>query len=141
MTKSILLLVAVNFILAATILSCNAPVKNVQQNVNEENIDLDEINQEYLTDIEHYRNETSKKIESNSHNITEFKSKIDAEKEACKYDYRHSIFELELYNSYMKKKLCDYKPEGKKNWQIFKKEFTRQMDELDTEFAVFTHAI
>jgi hypothetical protein len=94
-----------------------------------------------VNDIEYYRKETAKTIESNSQNITAHKAKIDTEKEANKADYKYSIFKLELQNSYMKKKLEDYKPEGKENWELFKVEYTRQMDELDKEFTGFTSEI
>ena len=125
-------------------LSCNNLTKNamnLHENINKENNNLNENNQEYLEDIEHYRNETAKIIESNSQNILVFKAKIYSEKDESKYNYRHSIFLLELQNGYMKMKLDDYKPEGKVNWEIFKAEYTRQMEELGKEFADFTEAI
>ena len=144
MNKSILLLIAFACMLSAMLFSCTGQVNNAKndlENTNEENREIDQINQEYLKDIDHYRKETTKTIETNSMNIAALKANIDTEKEACKYHYRHSIFELELYNSYMKKKLDDYKPEGEKNWGIFKAEFIRQMDELCKEFTHFNKRI
>lgn len=144
MKKSVLILIAFTGMQSAIQFSCTSQVNNAKkdlENTNEENRETGQINQEYLKDIDHYRKETTKTIETNSINIAAFKVNIDTEKEACKYHYRHSIFELELYNSYMKKKLDDYKPEGEKNWEIFKAEFKRQMDELCKEFTHFNKRI
>ena len=52
-----------------------------------------------------------------------------------------TIFELELANAYMKIKLEDYKPGEVNKWKIFKKEFIKEMDEWNIEFADFTSII
>ena len=41
----------------------------------------------------------------------------------------------------MKNKLDDYKTEGKENWEIFKSEFSNDMDELGKAFNDFTAKI
>ena len=41
----------------------------------------------------------------------------------------------------MKMKLDEYVPEGKEKWEIFKAEFTRQMDELWIKFTDFTKEV
>lgn len=105
-------------------LSCNSPVKEVkndQENINRENKDTDEINSEYLKDIQHYRDETAKKIELNTNNIAAFKANIDTQKGSYKYDYRHSIFELELYNSYMQKNWMITNQKEKRTGKFLKK--------------------
>ena len=38
----------------------------------------------------------------------------------------------------MKNKLDDYKTEGKEKWEVFKTEFSQDMDELDKAFNDFT---
>jgi len=117
----------------------NAP--NAQKNTTEETKDINYASQGYLDDIKHYKEENAITIESNSQNITGFKAKIATKKDACKYDYRHSIFELELQNSYMKMKLDKYKPEGKEQWIIFKAKFTCQLDELSKAFTDFSKTV
>lgn len=141
MKKSNLLLIAVTVMLTATILSCTNLAKNSLENITEENKNIGKANREYLDDIEHYREEKGFIIELNSQNITALKEKVHTKKGEEKADYSHSIFELELQNSYMKMKLDKYKPEGKEKWEIFKAEFTRQMNELGKEFKDFTEAI
>ena len=55
----------------------------------------------------------------------------------AKADYHNKIMELEQKNSDMKKKLDDYKTEGKQKWEIFKTEFSHDMDELGKAFNDF----
>jgi len=45
---------------------------------------------------------------------------------------------LENRNSELKIKLADYKEDETKQWQTFKSEFKRDMDELGKAFADFT---
>lgn len=87
MKKSILLLTASSVILSATILGCNnltKNAKNAQEKISKGNKDIDKTNQEYVNDIEYYRKETAKTIESNSQNIIAFKAKIDPKKKRTK---------------------------------------------------------
>ena len=140
MNKSTLMLSVFAVMLIAMILSCQNPVNNAK-NITGETKDINEANQKYLYDIEHYRVKKALTIELNSRNITVFKAKIDTKKEKCKYDYRQSIFKLELQNTYMKMKLDEYVPEGKEKWKIFKAKFTCQLDELSKEFTNFSMAV
>lgn len=142
MNKTILLLTALSVMLTAIIQSCSNPTKNVQNNIFEGNAEVIVSGIAYLGDIEQYRKETAETIESYCQHIAALKSGIDGENDCGnQYNYRHSIFVLELYNSYMKKKLDDYKPQGQESWEIFKKEFTHQMDDLNKEFADFEETI
>jgi hypothetical protein len=141
MKRSILLAIAIAVMLSVILQSCGNTLNKAQINVRENPNEMIEASTAYLRDIEQYRKETAATIELNCQKIFAFKSRVDLEKESSKSHYRHSVFELELYNSYMKKKLDDYKPEGKESWEIFKEEYTRQMNDLGTEFANFDAAI
>jgi F0F1-type ATP synthase membrane subunit b/b' len=128
----------------AIMTSCNTPaqkVENAQDKVTEANQDLDKANQEYLVDIENYRKETADKIAANNQSIAEFKARIENEKMEAKADYNNKITELEQKNSDMKMKLDDYKTEGKEKWEIFKTEFSHDMDELGKAFNDLTAKI
>lgn len=140
MKKSIITLVACTFITGAILTSCNnSPKKaeNAQTDAKEANNDLDKANEEYLADIEKYRKETADKIAANDKSIIEFKARIENEKNDAKVDYQKKITELEQKNSDIKKKMDDYKVEGKEKWEIFKVEFSRDMEELGKAFSNF----
>ena len=48
------------------------------------------------------------------------------------------IDELEQKNSELKKRLDDYKADGKEKWEKFKAEFSHDMDELGKAFKDLT---
>ena len=55
-----------------------------------------------------------------------------------KAKYEKKLAELEQENSDMKKKLEDYKEEGKDNWRKFQTEFSHDMDKLGKEIKDLT---
>ncbi|MEK6782699.1 MAG: peptidase M23 [Bacteroidota bacterium] len=137
MKKSILTLAAFAFITGAVITSCNTPAEKVeiaQDNVTAANDDLDKANTEYLVDIENYRKEVAAKIATNDKSIAEFNARIESKKEAAKADYKKKVAELEQKNTDIKRRLDEYKAEGKNNWKIFKIEFSRDLEELGKAF-------
>jgi F0F1-type ATP synthase membrane subunit b/b' len=141
MKKSILAIVASFFVAGAILTSCNTSaekVENAQNNVKEANKDLDKANQEYLEDVENYRKETASKISANYQSIVDFNAKIEHETKKVKANYKKKITELEQKNTDMKKKMDDYKIEGKENWEKFKAEFSHDMDELGKAFKDLT---
>lgn len=121
------------FITSTIITSCNTPSQKVEKaikKVEDANKDLDKANQEYLEDIENYRQETAKKIAANGQSITELKKRIAYAKQDARINYNNQIAELEQKNIDLEKKLADYKGEGKDKWKIFEEEFNHDMDEL-----------
>jgi septal ring factor EnvC (AmiA/AmiB activator) len=142
MTNLILSLCASTLMMSAILISgCSTPaekVENAQKDVTQANIDLDKANQAYEADIANYRAETDNKITANNKSIAEFNARIELEKQDARAEYRKKIVALEQKNSDMKKKMDDYKMTGKENWEIFKTEFSHDMDELGKAFSGFT---
>lgn len=141
MKKSIFAMATATLIMSVAFTSCNTSsqkVENAENNVIEANEDLDKANQEYLDEIESYRRETADKIAANNKSIEEFNARIENEKEQARAEYRKEIAALEQKNSDMKKKMDDYKAEGKDKWEKFKTEFSRDMDELGNAFRGLT---
>lgn len=140
MNKLILTLTATT-LLAITLLSCNTTaqkVENAQQNVAEAKEDLEKANAEFAKDMENYRRETNEKIEANNKSIAEFNSRIQDKKNAAKADYQNTIIALEQKNSDLKKRMDDYKEDGKENWEKFKIEFNHDMEKLGQAFKDIT---
>ena len=141
MKKSILSLAASALIAGAILTGCNTPaqkVENAENNVKEANKELDQANEEYLADIESYRKDTADKIAANNRSIAEFNARIEHEKNDAKADYKRKIAALEQKNSDMKKKMDDYKVEGKEKWEKFKMEFSHDMEEIGKAFKDLT---
>ncbi|MCM2301458.1 MAG: peptidase M23 [Flavobacteriaceae bacterium] len=140
MRKSILRLTACIFVIGATLISCNTSsekVDNAEKNVLKAHENLNKANQEYLADVENYRKETADKIAANDKSIAEFKARIADEKIDAQIAYQKKIIALEQKNSDLKKRIDGYKAESKEQWELFKAEFSKDMDELGTAFVNF----
>jgi hypothetical protein len=70
--------------------------------------------------------------------IAEFKARISKEKKENIAKYEKTIAELEQKAGDMKKKLEDFKVEGKDKWDSFKLKFDHDMDELGKALKNFT---
>jgi uncharacterized protein HemX len=133
MKKTILAFAASLLITGAMLTGCYSSgekVENAEENVAEANKALDEANKEYLADIENYKKMTADKIKANNKNIAEFNQRIAKEKKEVKADYQKKIAELEQKNTDMQLKIDSYKAAGKDNWELFKAEFSRDMDAI-----------
>ena len=132
---------SVALIAGTLVLSCvssKKKVSNAEANVAEAQKDLDKANEEYRADMVIYRKETSEKIVANDQSIREFKEKIADVNEDTNNKYQQKIAELKLKNNELKKKMDDYKDDGKQNWEKFKTEFSHDMDELGKAFKGIT---
>ena len=141
MKKSILVFTSVTLLSGMVFLGCESSSEKVdtaEQAVTDANNELEQANQEYLADIENYRTETSSKIEANNQSIADFNLRIAKEKKEVKEDYKKKIAEPESKNSDMKKKMDEYKADGKEKWEAFKTEFSHDMDELGAAFKDLT---
>lgn len=140
--KNIILVIAICTLFAGIALtSCNSPAKkveNAQEDVDKANKELEEANQAYLKDIDNYRKETDAKIAANAKSLEEFNARMKTEKKEAKAEYAKKIAELDKKNTDMKRRMDDYVIEGKENWEVFKAEFSRDMDELGTAFKDLT---
>ncbi len=142
MKKSIFRFVAVAVAVVASVgTGCESPAQKVnsaQTNVVDANKKLEEANKEYLVDIENYRQSEAAKIAANNKSIAEFRTRIATEKKEARAAYEQKITALEQKNSDMKKKMDDYQEDGKEKWESFKREFSRDMEDLGTSFSNFS---
>lgn len=137
MKKLILSLATYTFISGAILTSCTSSAEKLEEakkDAVEANSDLTKANEEYLTDIENYRKETADKIAANERSIAEFEARIATEKKEARAEYKEKIIKLEQKNSDARKKMDEYKAEGKESWEIFKAEFNHDMEELGKAF-------
>lgn len=129
------------FMMGAFFASCSTSeekVERAENNVIKANNELDSANKAYQADVDAYRKETADKIAANNLSIAQFNARIESQKEEAREDYKKKISALEQKNSDMKKRMDDYKADGKDKWQIFKAEFSHDMDELGKTFKKLT---
>jgi uncharacterized protein HemX len=118
---------------AAIVMSCNSPAKNLENaesNVVEAKEDLSKAQEEYAADVRLFRLETDKKITANEKEIADINEKIKKSKSKQRSEYEKQIVVLEQKNKTLKQKMDDYKADTNKDWQLFKTEFNKDMDEL-----------
>jgi len=141
MKKSIVTIVALSLVATALLSSCNTSAKKVEkaeQELKEAEAKLETANAEYQADIENFRADRALQIEANEKRIAELKQSIATQKKDAKAAYQKKIDELEQMNNEMKVKMNDYKANGIENWENFKSEFSRDMDELGKSINDFT---
>lgn len=140
--KKLSLIFSALLLLAGTeLISCNSSAEKVEkaeEEVKVANENLDEANAAYLADVEKFKLETNQKIDDNAKSIADFNARIATDKKEAKAEYKAKIAALELKNTDMKKKIADYKADGKDGWAKFKEEFNHDMDELGKTLKDFT---
>lgn len=137
MKTSILKLAIYTCLSSAMLTGCSSSAEKVQEAKNDVNVanqELAKANEEYLKDIETYRKETADRIAANEKSVEEFNARINSKRIEVRAEYREKMTELQHKNSDYKKRIDDYKADGKENWEKFKKEFNHDMDELGNAF-------
>lgn len=141
MKKSNLILAGVVFTIGALLTSCNTPgdkVQDAKKDVVAAKVALDEAQQAYKKDLINYRKETELKIAENEKMAADFRISITNQKKKAKTASEAKLAELEKKNEEMKSKLEGYQSDSKDNWQAFKTEFNRDMNELGKAFKDLT---
>lgn len=113
-------------------------INSVKNSANETNENFSKAKEEYLVDIENFKAETAAKINANNQQIETLNVRIEYAKKDVKAYSQEQIAILEQKNNEMKIKLDEYKENGKDNWEIFKAEFSRDMDGLGESLKNFT---
>jgi len=133
MKKSIFMMTLLALTTSILFTHCVSPsqkVENAQKDVNEAEADLEEAKEEYAQDVEAFRVQNAARTESNNKSIAEFNARTNAEKKEVHAEYQAKITELEQRNSDLKRKMDGYKASSKSEWETFKTEFNRDMDQL-----------
>jgi nitrate/nitrite-specific signal transduction histidine kinase len=140
--KNVMKLIAAWLVFAGAMqTSCTSASEKVEQsaeNVNDANVKLEEEKKQLLEDMETYKKEKEAEIAANEQSIQEFNTRIANQKTEARIEYKKTIDELNRKNSDLKKRIADFKTDSKSNWDSFKTEFGRDMDELGNAFKEFT---
>jgi chromosome segregation ATPase len=140
MKKTILCLTVIIFIAGTVFTGCQSSARRVENAENklddardkvvQAKQDLNEARQDSFTDYQQFRIDSENKIRAHEKSIADFKARIAKEKKENRDLYEKKLTVLEQKNTDLKKKLDEYKADGKENWVAFKTEFTKDMDAL-----------
>ncbi|MFZ1290568.1 MAG: hypothetical protein WAR79_10785 [Melioribacteraceae bacterium] len=103
-------------------------VDDAKANVEKANQELEAARIEYEKEWQIFKNNIDAKITANEKSIIELKSEILTANEKFKLKYEKEIVELEQKNIELKKKISEYKYDGKDKWEEFKLEVNRDVD-------------
>jgi hypothetical protein len=142
MRKPILFLAITSVVAMGAFSSCASEedkLKSDKEEINNANEDIELAKEKYYQDMADYKEMNLEKIRTNEKSIAEFNKRILDQKQEAKADYLAKINALDQKNTDLKKKLDEFKETGKDNWESFKNEFNKDMEELGKAFGEFTH--
>ena len=85
-----------------------------------------------------FKDSTNQVIADNEKRIAEMKSNLKKTGKTIDSEYQKKIAALEVKNNEIKTKLEMYKNDADSDWQSFKKEYHRDMDDLGNSIKNFT---
>jgi hypothetical protein len=117
-------------IFASACTSSAKKVKNAEEGVSQAQEELYKAQQDYEADVELFKITTANRIAQNDKEVIDIKLKIKESNSKYRADYEKQIAALELKNKELTQKMNDYKAETNADWQAFKSELNRDLDEL-----------
>ncbi len=100
--------------------------------------DLKEAQKDSASEYQQFKIDENKKIQNNNKSIADFKARIAKEKKENRAQYEKKLSVLDQKNTDLKKRLNDFKDNGKDNWASFKRSFNHDMDQLGKSLKNFT---
>jgi len=126
------ILTAIVFFTGALLTGCNTNrekrVEDAKENVEQANQDLKDARAEYEKDWQQFKTDAELKISANEKKISDFKALIKTSSGKSEAKYEKEVIKLEQKNAESRKKLSEYKYEGKDSWETFKKDFNDGLD-------------
>ncbi|MCF8254194.1 MAG: hypothetical protein K9H61_08060 [Bacteroidia bacterium] len=125
--------IALSIITATTIMACNSPaqkVENAKDKLSDAREELSQAQKDSVADYENFKMVSESRIAKNEELIQAYKQSMKDAKKEWKSSDQKIVDELEQKNINMRKKMEEYRNEGRDKWQDFKTEFNHDMDEL-----------
>ena len=124
MKNKYFILTVIVLVAGAVFNSCSGSKENVDQ----ANEDLKVEQAQYEKEWQQFKSDAELKVNDNEQKINELKVKIKTARIDFQLKYDKEVTELEQKNIELKKKISEYKYEGKDKWAQFKQEFNRDID-------------
>ena len=88
-------------------------------------------------DWENWKIAAQGRIKQNQDSIEAFKKKLETANDKTKAKYKEKVAQAESYNAQLKKKIDEYKEEGRENWLKFEDDIKKELDTADLHMKVF----
>jgi len=112
-------------------------VEDAKENAQQANYELKEAQAEYEKEWQQFQKDAEFKIRSNENRINEFKTEIQTARGKFKAKYEKEVVRLEERNIELKKKISEYKYDGKEDWEEFKRGINHDLDVVGTALNDF----
>jgi hypothetical protein len=139
MKNNINLLITAGFIAGALFIGCQktseqgaATGKAIASDATQ---DVKDIKADYKADWKKFKADSDEQIKANENRIAAFKEQIKKAGTKTEAKYKKGIAELEQKNRDLKQKLEDYKDDGETKWEVFKTDFSHDMDSIGKTMA------
>jgi hypothetical protein len=103
-------------------------VEDAEENVRAANQELKDAQVEYDKEWRQFRSDAELKINANEKSIDTLKTEMKTADKKFRAKYEKEVAALGQKNIELKKKIIDYKYEGKNKWGEFKKGFNQDLD-------------
>jgi hypothetical protein len=142
MKKTIFTMAAIAFfaVTASPSFAQNTDKKSdkAREDLTEAKQDLKEAQQDSVADYQNFKKESEARFLKNEKVLADWKEKVlelDVNRRA---EYQKNLAALNQKNVDLKKRMVDYKHDGKTKWYSFKTEFNNDMDDFGKELKNFT---
>ena len=105
-------------------------VEDAQEKVDEETAKLNQSIIDSTNEYTKYKMESELKLKANEVKIADLKAKTNAQNKVTRDNYDKKLNELELKNAKLKENMENYKQGNQTDWEKFKTDFNREMDDL-----------
>lgn len=106
----------------------NENIEDAKQNVKDSKQELKDAQAQYEREWQQFKSDVELKIRNNDKKIAEFKQAP----RKFRTQYEKEVLVLEQKNIELRKKLAEYRYEGKDSWETFKDGFNREVDVVIT---------
>ena len=103
-------------------------MEDAKENVKQANRELKDAQAQYESEWRQFKNEAETKIDANERSIDTLKMEMGIASKKFKTKYENDVTALEQKNIELKKKITDYKYDGKDKWEEFKQGFNQGID-------------
>ncbi|HSL88917.1 MAG TPA: hypothetical protein VK870_06430 [Ignavibacteriaceae bacterium] len=103
---------------------------NTRDDVKEANQDMIDAQNQFEQEWREFKRDAEVRIDKNEQRIADFKESMKSTTARFKAKYENEVLSLEQNNIELRKKLNEYKYDGKNNWDVFKREFNREVDKV-----------
>jgi peptidoglycan hydrolase CwlO-like protein len=105
---------------------------SAKEDVEKANQEMIDAQTKFEKEWQQFKSDVELKIDANQKQIDNLKAAMKETTARFKAKYENQLLTLEQKNIELRKKLNDYKYEGKDNWEIFKVEFNQKVDTVIT---------